>query len=166
MLKIEEGGKKGNYYFRFEALVLSNEVLGNYEGTVTFFFTGDKKIMREINVISEKEKAAFAWKKFFMFALIMVMAVVPIFAGNGSSATGIDSAVEKVTSFLSSGVITAVCLIALVVEGVGVVLMGKQGADIQSIIGKFSPWVVGTVVLLSANGICNYFLSDLSFSKN
>ena len=44
MLKIEEGGKKGNYYFRFEALVLSNEVLGNYEGTVTFFLQEIKKL--------------------------------------------------------------------------------------------------------------------------
>lgn len=113
------------------------------------------------NVISEKEKTKFAWKKTFAFSLIFACAVLPIFA---QDATGIDGAVEKVTSFLSSGVITAVCLIALVVEAIGVVVMGKQGADIQAIIGKFAPWVVGTVVILSANGICNYFLTDLSFS--
>lgn len=122
--------------------------------------------MNKLSVISnkeistEEEKTGSAWKKLFMFALVLACIAMPIFADNG---TGIDSAVEKVTSFLSSGVITAVCLIALVVEGVGVVVMGKQGADIQSIISKFAPWVVGTVVLLSANGICNYFLSDLSF---
>ena len=97
----------------------------------------------------------------FLFALIFVCAAFPIFA---QDATGIDGAVEKVTSFLSSGLITAVCLIALVVEGIGVVVMGKQGADIQAIIGKFAPWVVGKAVILSANGICNYFLTDLSFS--
>lgn len=117
--------------------------------------------MKRINVISVEEKTKFGWKKIFIFTLIFACMAMPIFAQN---ATGIDSAVEKVTSFLSSGVITAICLIALVVEGIGVVVMGKQGADIQSIIGKFAPWVVGTVVLLSANGICNYFLSDLSFS--
>lgn len=113
------------------------------------------------NVISEKEKPRFIWKKAFAFCLIFACAVVPIFA---QDATGIDGAVEKVTSFLSSGVITAVCLIALVIEGIGVVVMGKQGADIQAIIGKFAPWVIGTVVILSANGICNYFLTDLSFT--
>lgn len=116
--------------------------------------------MNEI-VISEKEKTKYAWKKAFLFALIFVCAAFPIFA---QDATGIDGAVEKVTSFLSSGLIMAVCLIALVVEGIGVVVMGKQGADIQAIIGKFAPWVVGTVVILSANGICNYFLTDLSFT--
>lgn len=115
--------------------------------------------MKKSTVISEKE---ISRKKFFMFALLFVCALTPIFA---QEATGIDSAVSKVTTFLSSGTITAVCLIALVVEAIGVVVMGKQGADIQSIISKFSPWVVGTVVLLSANGICNYFLSDLSFGK-
>lgn len=117
--------------------------------------------MNELNVISEKEKTEIAWKKLFLFALIFACALSPIFADDS---TGIDTAVSKVTTFLSSGAITAVCLIALVVEAIGVVVMGKQGADIQSIISKFAPWVVGTVVLLSANGICNYFLDDLSFS--
>ena len=117
--------------------------------------------MNKSKVISEKEKKEISWKKFFMFALLFACAITPIFAQE----TGIDSAVEKVTSFLSSGVITAICLLALVVEAIGVIVMGKQGADIQSIIGKFAPWVVGTVVVLSANGICNYFLSDLSFGS-
>lgn len=116
--------------------------------------------MKKPNVISEKENN-LNWKKLFLFALLFAIAAAPIFA-EGSV---IDGAVNKVTSFLSSGLITAVCLIALVVEGIGVVVMGKQGADVQQIIGKFAPWVVGTVVLLSANAICNYFLSDLSFSS-
>ena len=118
--------------------------------------------MKQLNLISEKEKKEISCKKFFMFALLFVCAVTPIFA---QEATGIDSAVEKVTTFLSNGVITAICLIALVIEAIGVIVMGKQGADMQAIIGKFAPWVVGTVVLLSANGICNYFLSDLSFGS-
>ena len=118
--------------------------------------------MKQLNLISEKEKKEISCKKFFMFALLFVCAVTPIFA---QEATGIDSAVEKVTTFLSNGVITAICLIALVIEAIGVIVMGKQGADIQAIIGKFAPWVVGTVVLFSANGICNYFLSDLSFGS-
>ena len=118
--------------------------------------------MKKTNVISENETKAIAWKKIIIFSLLFVCAITPIFA---QDATGIDGAVEKVTSFLSSGVITAVCLLALVVEAIGVIVMGKQGADIQSIISKFAPWVVGTVVLLSANGICNYFLADLSFSN-
>lgn len=120
--------------------------------------------MNELNVFSEKEKTQIAWKKLFLFALIFACALSPIFAAGDS--TGIETAVSKVTTFLSSGAITAICLIALVVEAIGVVVMGKQGADIQSIISKFAPWVVGTVVLLSANGICNYFLDDLSFSTS
>lgn len=138
------------------------ELLGNYE------VLGKKNIMEILTVkkeivISEK-KSSFAWKKALMCMLIMCCVVIPTFAQNNGTGTGIDTAVEKVTSFLSSGLITAVCLIALVVEGIGVVLMGKQGADVQQIISKFAPWVVGTVVILSANGICNYFLTDLSFT--
>ena len=113
------------------------------------------------NVISENAKTE-NFKKIFLFAFFLICMIAPIFA---QDATGIDGAVEKVTSFLSSGAITAVCLIALVVEAVGVVVMGKQGADLQAIISKFAPWVAGTVVLLSANGICNYFLSDLKFGN-
>lgn len=116
--------------------------------------------MKKSNVVSLTEKQ-FNWKKIFMFALLFAIAVAPIFA----EGTAIDGAVSKVTGFLSSGLVTAICLIALVVEGIGVVVMGKQGADVQQIIGKFAPWVVGTVVLLSANGICNYFLSDISFAN-
>lgn len=104
--------------------------------------------MNELNVISEKEKTQITWKKLFLFALIFACAISPIFAAD--DATGIDSAVSKVTTFLSSGTITAVCLVALVVEAIGVVVMGKQGADIQSIIAKFAPWVVGTVITFAA----------------
>jgi hypothetical protein len=115
-------------------------------------------------LIPGRDKSTLALKKTIIFIFLAVCVLTPIFAGDSSS-TGIDAAVEKVTSFLSNGIITALCLIALVIEAAGVVVMGKQGADIQTIIGKFAPWVVGTIVLLSANGICNYFLSGLSFSS-
>lgn len=117
--------------------------------------------MTKLNTISKKLRTQIEWKKLLMFLLVMVVSASSIWAEG--EVTALDSAVAKVTDFLSSGVITAICLIALVVEGIGVVVMGKQGADIQAIIGKFAPWVIGTVVLLSANGICNYFLSDITF---
>ena len=124
----------------------------------------DAALENSETVLSAKEKnKSVVWKKVLAFSLLLSCVMLPIFAaGNG---TGIEEAVEKVTSFLSSGVITAVCLITLVVEAIGVVVMGKQGADIQAIISKFAPWVVGTVVLLSANGICSYFLTGLDFSS-
>ncbi|MDY5883808.1 MAG: hypothetical protein SPJ65_10885 [Roseburia sp.] len=30
-------------------------------------------------------------------------------------------------------------------------------------IKKFAPWIIGTIILLSASSICSYFLGDLSF---
>lgn len=116
--------------------------------------------MEKSTVLSERKEIKLEWKKVLLLSLLIAFVITPVFA---DGVTEVESAVQKVTDFLSSGVITAICLIALVVEGIGVVVMGKQGADIQAIISKFSPWVVGTVVLLSANGICTYFLSDLSF---
>lgn len=126
----------------------------------------DKRILRRFifmeksTVLSERKEIKLEWKKVLLFSLLIACVITPVFA---DGVTEVESAVQKVTDFLSSGVITAICLIALVVEGIGVVVMGKQGADIQAIISKFAPWIVGTVVLLSANGICTYFLSDLSF---
>ena len=115
--------------------------------------------MNDLNVISEKKTA---WKKLFLFSLLLFLTVVPVFSQtNGVSE--VDTAVGKVTSFLSGNTVTAVCLIALVVEAIGVVVMGKQGADVQAILSKFAPWVIGTIVLLAAGGICNYFLKDISF---
>lgn len=126
----------------------------------------DKRILRRFifmeksTVLSERKEIKLEWKKVLLFSLLIACVITPVFV---DGVTEVESAVQKVTDFLSSGVITAICLIALVVEGIGVVVMGKQGADIQAIISKFAPWIVGTVVLLSANGICTYFLSDLSF---
>lgn len=108
------------------------------------------------------KKLNFKAKTFVLIILLLCIAI-PIFA-QSQGITALDTAVTKVKNFLSSGTVTVVCLLALVVEAVGVVVMGKQGADVQAIISKFAPWVVGTVVLLAANGICDFFLKDLKFS--
>ena len=42
------------------------------------------------------------------------------------------------------------------------VLAGQQGGGGQ-MIKKFAPWIIGTIILLSASSICSYFLGDLSF---
>lgn len=163
MLKIEDKGGIKENFSAVKVLVLKykTEALEDNELTGQEIYL-ENKMKEEMNTITENDNCHFGCKKLCMFAFVlMAVAVTPVFAQNSGV---LDGAVSKVTSFLSSGLITAVCLIALVVEGIGVVVMGKQGADIQAIIGKFAPWVVGTVVLLSANGICNYFLADLSFS--
>lgn len=42
------------------------------------------------------------------------------------------------------------------------VLAGQQGGGGQ-MIKKFAPWIIGTIILLSASSICSYFLGDLKF---
>ena len=42
------------------------------------------------------------------------------------------------------------------------VLAGQQGGGGQ-MIKKFAPWIIGTIILLSASSICSYFLDGLSF---
>ena len=42
------------------------------------------------------------------------------------------------------------------------VLAGQQGGGGQ-MIKKFAPWIIGTIILLSASSICSYFLGDLAF---
>ncbi len=92
---------------------------------------------------------------------------MPLFAGDSDSdstaLTSIDDKVTGLLGFLSGGWIKAICLVALVVESIGVVVGGQQGGGGQ-VFKKLAPWIVGTVLLLCASSLTTYMTEGLSFS--
>ena len=108
-------------------------------------------------------KKTFSNKRFLVFALIMCAFALPTFAaGGGDSIVELDNWADKILELFQSSWVKAVLLVALIVEAIGMVVAGQQGGGGQ-MFKKFAPWIIGTIVLLSASSICSYFLKDLSF---
>ncbi len=103
--------------------------------------------------------------------LLMLMCCTLVFAQNNNANADTSALSQtitnwsgKITSFLSSGWIKAVALIALVAEAIGIVVGGQQGGGSQ-VFRKLAPWIIGTIILLMASGICSYMYdSTMSFS--
>lgn len=108
-------------------------------------------------------KKTFSSKKFLAVAAIFALCIVPTFAaGSGESIVELDNWADKILELFQSSWVKAILLVALIVEAIGMVLAGQQGGGGQ-MLKKFGPWIVGTIILLSASSICSYFLGDLSF---
>ena len=108
-------------------------------------------------------KKTFASKHFLALALVFAACVVPTFAaGSGESIAELDTWADKILELFQSSWVKAILLVALIVEAIGMVLAGQQGGGGQ-MIKKFAPWIIGTIILLSASSICSYFLDGLTF---
>ena len=98
-------------------------------------------------------KKTCASKKFWAIAAVFALCVIPTFAASGGdSIVELDNWADKILELFQSSWVKAILLVALIVEAIGMVL-----------IKKFAPWIIGTIILLSASSICSYFLGDLSF---
>lgn len=120
--------------------------------------------MKSTNKMAETEltsKSADVSKKIIVFCVLFFAVMTPIFC-QSNQITQLDSWATKVLELFQSTWVKAILLIALIVEAIGVVVAGQQGGGGQ-MLKKFAPWIIGTIVLLSASGICTYFLKDLKF---
>lgn len=108
--------------------------------------------------MNSKKTNSVKLKKYFLIVLL-IFAIIPLFAADP---TGLTAGVTKLKNFISGEAVMTICLIALVVEAIGVVAMNRQGADIQQIIGKFGPWFIGTIGILCANGIVDFFFNGFT----
>ncbi|MCR5252592.1 MAG: TrbC/VirB2 family protein [Treponema sp.] len=102
-------------------------------------------------------------KSFIMFVLFSVVMVSGMFAEDATIDT-LDTWGNKVLSIFSSGWVKALACVALIIEAIGMIAAGQQGGGGQ-VIKKFAPWIIGTVILLSASGITGYFLEGLKFDE-
>lgn len=100
-------------------------------------------------------------KSFIMFVLFSCVLISSTFAAN-DTIENLDTWGNNILSIFSSGWVKALCCVALIIEAIGMIVAGQQGGG-GAIIKKFGPWIIGTVILLSASGITSYFLNDLSF---
>ena len=106
-------------------------------------------------------RKTLASKHFIALAVVFAACIVPTFAaGSGESIAELDSWADKILELFQSSWVKAILLVALIVEAIGMVLAGQQGGGGQ-MIKKFAPWIIGTIILLSASSIC--FLDGLSF---
>ena len=103
------------------------------------------------------------YKRIITFLLVAFCLIVPTFAQESTtSITSLDSWGNKLLELFTGTWVKAILLIALICEAIGMVVAGQQGGGGQ-MVKKFAPWIIGTIILLSASSICSYFLSDLSF---
>ncbi len=100
-------------------------------------------------------------KTFVMFTLLSCVMIFNTFAAT-DTIDALDSWGTKILDLFSSSWVKVICLVALIVEAIGMVVAGQQGGG-GAIIKKFAPWIIGTIILLSASSICSYFLGDLKF---
>lgn len=112
--------------------------------------------------LAERIKNTFFTKQFFLFCIFSTLCVSGVFAG-GDGIDTLDTWATKILDLLGGSWIKVICIVALIFEAIGVVAAGKNGGGGQLIKG-FIPWIVGTIILLSASSIISYFLKDLSFS--
>lgn len=99
--------------------------------------------------------------KLFVISLLFFF----VFASDVFAADTIESLNgwgDNILKIFASNWVKALACVALIIEAIGMVVAGQQGGGGQ-IIKKFAPWLIGTVVLLSASGITSYFLKDLKF---
>ncbi len=111
--------------------------------------------------LAERIKNTFFTKQFFMFCIFATLCVSGAFAAD--SIETLDDWGTKILSLLGGSWVKVICIVALIGEALGVVVAGKQGGGGQLIKG-FIPWIIGTIILLSASSIVSYFLQDLKFS--
>lgn len=123
------------------------------------YFMKSEKIRNAV----QKIRVVAADRKVLMAAFMLFMIIAPTFAaGGGETIEQLDTWGDKILSLLQSTWVKVLLLVALIIEAIGVVVAGQQGGGGQ-ILKKFAPWIIGTLILLCASGICSYFLGDLSF---
>nr|WP_180485566.1 TrbC/VirB2 family protein [Treponema socranskii] len=111
------------------------------------------------NIFSKVKKGAVN-KNLLLFACILFMCITPLFAAD--TIETLDTWGGKILTLFQSTWVKVLLLVALIVEAISMVLAGQQGGGGQ-VLKRFAPWIIGTIILLSASGICSYFLGDLHF---
>ena len=101
-------------------------------------------------------------KKLIFAAILVIFSIMPIFAAGGETITALDDWSNKILELFQSTWVKVILLVALIVEAIGLIVAGQNGGGAQ-IIKRFSPWIIGTIILLCASGICTYFVGDLNF---
>ncbi len=108
-----------------------------------------------------KKVLSFLGSKKFLFCILLICLCSTSLWGQETIAQ-LDKWSDKILTLFQSTWVKVILLVALIVEAIGVIVAGQQGGGSQ-ILKKFGPWIIGTIILLCASGICSYFLDGLEF---
>ena len=108
-------------------------------------------------MLNEKRKVSV--KQLVALLLTLFVLVSPIFA-EGADELGLNAFGQKVLDIFTANWLKALLIVALVVEAIMMVVSGQQGGGAQ-VFKKFSPWIIGTLVILSASSITGYFTEGI-----
>lgn len=101
-------------------------------------------------------------KTFLLTIFMIFVLVVPTFA-DSDTIEQLDTWGTKLINIFKSTWVKALLLVSLILIAIEVAMGMQQGASLKDMIGKFSGWIIGTIVLATASGICTFFLGDLNF---
>jgi type IV secretory pathway VirB2 component (pilin) len=102
-------------------------------------------------------------KKLIMVLGLLFMAAVCAFAQSSGDDFGLNTHVETILKFLNAPWVKGIACIALIIECIGLVTMGRQEPGMWK---KFVPWIAGTVLFMAAGTITSKFLTlDANMGK-
>lgn len=111
---------------------------------------------------TKKVVSSNAFKQLMLMGGIMLLACMPTFADTAKF-EALDEWSGKILAVFSSTWVKALCLVALVIEAIAMVVAGQQGGGSQ-LIKKFAPWMIGTIILVSASSITSYFVGSINYT--
>ena len=79
------------------------------------------------------------------------------FAQNNSGIPALDTWGENILGLISSNWVKAICALGFAVEAGAMIWAGRQGES--GAVKKFIPWMIGTVGLLTASSITDFFFT-------
>jgi hypothetical protein len=95
-------------------------------------------------------------KKTLMTVFQLLAAAALVFAQN-SGIPELDEWGSKVLGLITSDWVKAICALAFVIEAGGMIYAARQGEG--GTVKKFLPWMIGTIGLLSAVSITDFFFN-------
>jgi type IV secretory pathway VirB2 component (pilin) len=109
-------------------------------------------------LLMEAHLKAWGINKKLIVLIAFSLALSPsLFAqSGGSDAFGIGARIQVILDFLSSPWVKGICVIALIIECIGMITAGRQEPGMFK---KFVPWIAGTVLFMSAGSITSIFIN-------
>jgi hypothetical protein len=96
------------------------------------------------------------WKKGLMVLLLVLVCDIAVYA-QASGIAALDTWGDRILGILTSSWIQAICALGFAIEAGAMIYSGRQGES--GVVKKFIPWMIGTVGLLSASAITDFFFS-------
>ena len=100
-------------------------------------------------------------KRLVLLVILLAVTTFSVFAAEDTF--GLNNKVGLILQMLSSPWVKGIACIALIIECIGLITMGRQEPGMFK---KFIPWIAGTIIFMAAGTITSKFIDiqDNSFS--